>query len=233
MSYTMEDFQRQYVKEHFAELTLEERREVLELLPPEERRLLQDASVLGKSFTRAALAALSGLGEPELDPLLHSLVRKEIVSLQSDPRSPEHGQYGFLQDLVRHVAYETLPRRERRARHLAAAEHLSSAPTEDELRLLGTTADLRALELGCGSGHSLRYLAERGARELWGLDLSRVQIAFAEETLRAFTPRCRLFESPMEVNPVCRMCAALRAAFRVLSSTLSSNSSCQMLGWSP
>jgi hypothetical protein len=37
MSYTMEDFQRQYVKEHFAELTPEERREVLESLPPEER----------------------------------------------------------------------------------------------------------------------------------------------------------------------------------------------------
>ena len=35
-------------------------------------------------------------------------MRKEVLSLQSDPRSPEHGQYGFLQDLVRHVAYETL-----------------------------------------------------------------------------------------------------------------------------
>ena len=30
------------------------------------------------------------------------------------------------------------------------------------------------------SGHSLRYLAERGARELWGLNLSSTQIAFAE-----------------------------------------------------
>ena len=44
------------------------------------------------------------------------------VDLQADPRSPEHGQYGFLQDLVRHVAYETLSKRERRAQHLAAAE---------------------------------------------------------------------------------------------------------------
>ena len=47
--------------------------------------------------------------------------------MQADPRSPEHGQYGFLQDLVRHVAYETLSKRERRARHLAAAAHLSAA----------------------------------------------------------------------------------------------------------
>jgi hypothetical protein len=37
MPFTMEDFQRQYVKEHFAELTPEEREEVLKALPPEER----------------------------------------------------------------------------------------------------------------------------------------------------------------------------------------------------
>jgi hypothetical protein len=38
MSYTMEDFQRQYAKEHFARLTPKERREALESLSPEERR---------------------------------------------------------------------------------------------------------------------------------------------------------------------------------------------------
>src|SRR5439155_23824311 len=48
------------------------------------------------------------------------------------PRSPEHGQDGFLQDLVRHVAYETLSRHERRAKHLAAAESLSRAFAADE-----------------------------------------------------------------------------------------------------
>jgi hypothetical protein len=38
MSYTMEDFKRDYVKEHFAKLTPEERREVLQALTPEEQR---------------------------------------------------------------------------------------------------------------------------------------------------------------------------------------------------
>ena len=83
----------------------------------------------------------------------------------------------------------------------ALPEYGPLAPTEDTLRLLELTPDFRALELGCGSGHSLRYLAERGACELWGLDLSPVQIAFAEETLRPFADRVRLVESPMEVNP--------------------------------
>jgi class 3 adenylate cyclase/tetratricopeptide (TPR) repeat protein len=106
----------------------------LDGLSPEERRLLQDGAVLGKIFTRDGLAALSGLPSGELEPLLVSLVRKEVLGLQADARSPEHGQYGFLQDLVRHVAYETLSKHERRARHLAAAEHLRAAfPDEDEI----------------------------------------------------------------------------------------------------
>ena len=105
----------------------------LDGLTAEERRLLQDAAVLGKTFTRDALAALAG-ADVEIEPLLATLARKEVLGVQADPRSPEHGQYGFLQDLVRHVAYETLSKRERRARHLAAATHLSAAfADEDEV----------------------------------------------------------------------------------------------------
>ena len=106
----------------------------LDGLPAEERRLLQDGAVLGKTFTLAALATVVERPEDELQPLLQSLIRKEILTVQADPRSPEHGHYGFLQDLVRHVAYETLSRQERRARHLAAAEHLEAAfPEEHEI----------------------------------------------------------------------------------------------------
>jgi class 3 adenylate cyclase/tetratricopeptide (TPR) repeat protein len=106
----------------------------LDGLSADERRLLADGAVLGKTFTSDGLAALSGLDHRVLEPLLSSLVRKEVLGLQADPRSPEHGQYGFLQDLVRHVAYETLSRHERRARHLAAAEFLrASFPDEDEI----------------------------------------------------------------------------------------------------
>ena len=96
----------------------------LDALDPAERRLLQDAAVVGKTFTKAALTALSGSSENEVEDLLASLRRKEFLSIQADPRSPEHGQHGFLQDLVRRVAYETLARKDRKARHLAAAAHL-------------------------------------------------------------------------------------------------------------
>ncbi|HZU61890.1 MAG TPA: adenylate/guanylate cyclase domain-containing protein, partial [Solirubrobacteraceae bacterium] len=96
----------------------------LDGLSPAERSLLQDASVLGQSFTAAAAAALSGHSEDTVTPLLEALVSKQILSRDDDPRSPERGQYVFLQGLLRTVAYGTLSRRARKARHVAAAHHL-------------------------------------------------------------------------------------------------------------
>jgi tetratricopeptide (TPR) repeat protein len=121
----------------------------LDGLTPDERRLLQDASVLGKTFTREALVAVSGGEAAALEASLASLLRKEVLTVQADPRSPEHGQYGFLQDLVRHVAYETLSRRDRLARHLKAAEHLqSSFPDDDEVVEVVAAHYLEAVKLG-------------------------------------------------------------------------------------
>jgi tetratricopeptide (TPR) repeat protein len=46
------------------------------------------------------------------------------LSISADPLSPQVGEYRFSQDLLRQVAYETLSRRDRKALHLAVAEHL-------------------------------------------------------------------------------------------------------------
>jgi class 3 adenylate cyclase/tetratricopeptide (TPR) repeat protein len=96
----------------------------LDALAAEERQLVQDACVLGKSFSKQLLSALSGRSNTELEPLLTGLVRKEVLALQADPRQPERGQYAFLQELLRQIAYETLSRRDRKARHLAAVAAL-------------------------------------------------------------------------------------------------------------
>jgi class 3 adenylate cyclase/tetratricopeptide (TPR) repeat protein len=107
----------------------------LDSLTQDERRLVQDGAVLGKTFTKQGLTAVTGLTGEELEPLLSGLLRKEILSIQADPRSPERGQYSFLQDIVKHVAYETISKKERKAKHLAAAQHLSSvwSAEEDEI----------------------------------------------------------------------------------------------------
>src|SRR6185369_2884044 len=60
------------------------------------------------------------------------LVRREIFEVRADPRSPERGQYAFVQSLIREVAYSTLGRRERRMRHLAVARHFEGLG-DDEL----------------------------------------------------------------------------------------------------
>ena len=98
----------------------------LDALPAEERRLVQQASVLGKTFTIEALAAVSGLTVKRLEVLVADLVALEVLAVQDDPRSAERGQAGFLQDLVRSVAYGTLSRADRRRLHLAAAGHLEA-----------------------------------------------------------------------------------------------------------
>ncbi len=99
----------------------------LDGLPADERALVGQACVLGKTFTLRALAALTGQPEAELEPLLSALVRKEVLSLQADPRAPERGQFGFLQELLRQVTYDTLSRRDRKARHLAAVTALEQS----------------------------------------------------------------------------------------------------------
>jgi len=104
----------------------------LDGLTADERRLVQDAAVLGKTFTKAGIAAVTGTSETDLQPLLASLVRKEVMSLLADPLSPERGQYAFLQDLVKRVAYETLSKKERKSRHVAAAAYVESTWGADE-----------------------------------------------------------------------------------------------------
>lgn len=75
------------------------------------------------------------------------------------------------------------------------------APTEDELLLFGDVANKKVLDIGCGSGHSLLYMQQQNASELWGIDLSKKQIEAARALLATSDTPVQLFESPMEENP--------------------------------
>ncbi len=103
----------------------------LDGLPAADRAVVSDAAVLGQSFTLAGLAAVSGIPEHDLEPRLRDLVRRELLTLEADPRSPERGQYAFVQALIREVAYNTLARADRKARHLAAARYFESVATDE------------------------------------------------------------------------------------------------------
>ncbi|WP_404452217.1 methyltransferase domain-containing protein [Virgibacillus necropolis] len=75
------------------------------------------------------------------------------------------------------------------------------APREDELNLFGNVSNLKVLDIGCGSGHSLQYMSKRNAGELWGIDLSKKQIDAAKLLPENCSSTVNLFESPMEENP--------------------------------
>lgn len=100
-------------------------------LAPAERTLVQDASVLGLSFNLAALTAVSRAPAEEIDGMLGHLVQRELLTIDDDARSPERGQYRFVQGLLREVAYGTLSRDDRRARHVAAARYYEALGDEE------------------------------------------------------------------------------------------------------
>jgi tetratricopeptide (TPR) repeat protein len=98
----------------------------LDSLPGEERRVLQDASVVGRVFWRGALSAI--VPEPKrLDVLLDSLEARDFVRIQPTSRVAGDREYLFKHVLTREVAYATLPRASRRERHRAVAEYLEEA----------------------------------------------------------------------------------------------------------
>jgi class 3 adenylate cyclase/tetratricopeptide (TPR) repeat protein len=103
----------------------------LDALDATDRSLVYDAAVLGQSFSTAGLAAVSGTAEAELGPRLAGLVRRELLTRELDARSAEQGQFVFVQALIREVAYNTLSKKDRKTRHLAAARFFDQLGSDE------------------------------------------------------------------------------------------------------
>jgi len=160
----------------------------LDALDPADRSTLQDAAVLGQTFAIGALAALDGQPIVALEVRLRDLVRREVLTVDNDLRSPERGQFGFNQALIREVAYSTLTRRDRRTRHLAAARYFEGIG-EDELVGALATHYLAAFEaspegpeadaVAAQARVSLKAAAERAA----ALGSPQQAIAYLQQAL--------------------------------------------------
>ena len=160
----------------------------LDGLDPAERSLIQDAAVLGQSFTPAGLGAVSGLEKPALNARLRTLVKSELLVEDVDARSPERGQFSFVQALIREVAYSTLSLKDRRSRHLAAARFFESLG-EDELAgalashylaaYRATPAGDEAAALATQARIALRGAAERAS----ALGSPRQAVAFLDQAI--------------------------------------------------
>ena len=103
----------------------------LDALPPQQRTLLQDAAVVGSTFSIESLLVVNGGQRERVEGELREMVRKEFIFADNDPRSPERGQYGFVQGVIREVAVGMLARRDRSAKHLAVARYAESLNDEE------------------------------------------------------------------------------------------------------
>lgn len=110
----------------------------LDRLEPGTLEVIKDASVLGLTFNLGHLARVRGVDPEQLEPLLRELVRREVFELEEDPRSPERGQYRFVQSLIREVAYGRLSRQERVERHLEVARLLEEADDPELAMVIAT-----------------------------------------------------------------------------------------------
>lgn len=72
--------------------------------------------------------------------------------------------------------------------------------SENEHHLFTDVSDKKVLEIGCGNGRSLKYMADLGANELWGIDISEMQIKRAEDYLLSQGVDARLICAPMEAD---------------------------------
>ncbi len=101
----------------------------LDALPAEERALLLDAAVVGKTFWRGALERMVD-GSDGLSELLGALERRDLIVRDTTSAIEGEQQFAFKHVLIRDVAYELLPRADRRARHARVAEFFEDRTSE-------------------------------------------------------------------------------------------------------
>jgi class 3 adenylate cyclase len=99
----------------------------LDALPAPERSLLLEASVVGRVFWDGSLPGEDGR---DVRALLGALERRDLIRHESPSRLQGHQQYRFKHGLIRDVAYQRLPRADRRTRHEAVARFLEEATVE-------------------------------------------------------------------------------------------------------
>jgi tetratricopeptide (TPR) repeat protein len=170
----------------------------LDGLEREERRLVEDASVLGKTFTERAVQAVSGLAQSDLGRLLEQLLRKEIFAVDADPWSPERGQYGFVQALMQKVAYETLSRKDRKTRHLAVAQYLQlSSEWEEEEIVEVVAAHYVAAFRAAPEAPDAAQIKEQARERLQAAGERVATLAASVEAQRYFEDAAELADDPL------------------------------------
>jgi class 3 adenylate cyclase/tetratricopeptide (TPR) repeat protein len=168
----------------------------LDTLTPEAKSIVSDAAVIGKVFWAGAVAHMGGRDVAAVLEALRELSRKELVRANRRSSIQDEAEYSFWHILARDVAYAQLPRAERAARHIAAAQWIVSKAADRVEDLADVLAHhyASALELSRAAGDgdtraleasTLRFLILAGDRAA-GLDTASALSNF--ERALALTP---------------------------------------------
>ncbi len=123
----------------------------LDALPPEERAVLEGASVVGNEFRRSEVGALLSDQLPQVSAPVLTLVRKDLIRPGADEEA-----FRFRHDLVRDAAYDALPKAVR------AELHERFAHVVEERRERHSEAEeILGYHLEC----AYRYRSELGSRD--------------------------------------------------------------------
>ncbi len=98
----------------------------LDTLPAEEKRVAQDAAVVGRIFWDVLVAHLVQAGREPTHELIRRLRVKDLVVRRSPSSLTEAAEYGFRHALIRDVAYDSLPKRDRSRLHRDIADWAES-----------------------------------------------------------------------------------------------------------
>ncbi|HEX6869973.1 MAG TPA: adenylate/guanylate cyclase domain-containing protein, partial [Micromonosporaceae bacterium] len=167
----------------------------IDLLSPSERSVLQAASVVGPRFWPGAVAAALGTSVEAVEQALRTLAQRDLVREQPDSTMADEPEYRFRHVLVSDVCYERLPRAERIARHVRAADWLDARVDSRATELAEVVANHRftAYETARSLGQdtlpyagpalaALRHAARRAAM-LNAFDAAAAHVARADELI--------------------------------------------------
>jgi class 3 adenylate cyclase/tetratricopeptide (TPR) repeat protein len=146
----------------------------IDRLPPEEKRLLQAASAIGKDVPLGLLRAVVEVGEGDLD---HGLAQLAAAEFLYEARLYPELEYTFKHALTHDVAYASLVLERRRALHLRILEALerqqADQPSEEVEHLARHALAAEVWD------KAARYLRQAGRRAI-----ARSSYASATELLR-------------------------------------------------
>jgi class 3 adenylate cyclase len=94
----------------------------VDLLPPDEKRVLQTAAVVGRVFWPRAVAEIADLELATVGELLDRLQNRDLILSRLSSSMSGQRELIFKHALICEVAYESVPRRDRVRRHGAVAD---------------------------------------------------------------------------------------------------------------